>query len=61
MTAEAIERVQRDGTWWLSGSSWRGQPVIRVSISNWLTREEDIRRSAAAIRDAVRQAAAAPS
>ena len=53
VTADAVERIQRDGTCWLAGTTWRGRPAIRVSISNWLTTEDDVRRSAAAIRSAV--------
>ena len=53
VTMTAIERIQRDGTCWLGGTTWAGRPAIRVSISNWRTSEEDIRRSAAVIREAV--------
>jgi glutamate/tyrosine decarboxylase-like PLP-dependent enzyme len=53
VTADAVARIQRDGTTWLSGTSWRGRPAIRVSLSNWLTTDDDVRRSAAAIREAV--------
>jgi glutamate/tyrosine decarboxylase-like PLP-dependent enzyme len=52
-TAAAIERIQSDGTCWLSGTTWRGRPAIRVSLSNWQTSEEDVRRSTGAIREAV--------
>jgi glutamate/tyrosine decarboxylase-like PLP-dependent enzyme len=52
-TAAVIERVRRDGTCWLGGTSWRGEPAIRFSVSNWSTTEDDIRRSAAAIIRAV--------
>jgi glutamate/tyrosine decarboxylase-like PLP-dependent enzyme len=58
VTADAVERIQRDGTCWLAGTTWRGRPAIRVSISNWLTTEDDVRRSAAAIRGAVAEAIA---
>ena len=57
--AAVIERVQRDGTCWLGGTIWRGEPAIRFSVSNWSTAEGDIRRSAAAIIAAV-EAAAGP-
>jgi glutamate/tyrosine decarboxylase-like PLP-dependent enzyme len=58
LTREAIERIQEDGTCWVAGTSWRGRPAIRVSVCNWRTGQEDIRRSAAAIREAISQAAA---
>ena len=51
--ATVIDRVQRDGTCWLGGTSWRGAPAIRFSVSNWSTTEDDIRRSVAAIRAAI--------
>jgi glutamate/tyrosine decarboxylase-like PLP-dependent enzyme len=59
VTADAIERIQRDRTCWLGGTTWRGRPAIRVSISNWQTTEDDVRRSAAAIRRAVGEATGA--
>lgn len=38
-----------DGGAWMSGSRWRGRDVIRVSVSNWSTDDEDVRRSIAAL------------
>src|SRR5262245_39887861 len=49
-----ISAIQRDGTCWLGGTTWNGEHVLRVSISNWATADEDIDRSAAAIAAAVR-------
>jgi hypothetical protein len=37
----------------MSGSRWHEQDVLRVSVSNWSTDDEDIRRSVAAIRRTV--------
>ena len=45
----AVAAVQRDGTCWLGGTTWNGEYVLRVSISNWATTDEDVDRSAAAI------------
>jgi glutamate/tyrosine decarboxylase-like PLP-dependent enzyme len=56
VTAEAVKRIQQDGTCWLAGTTWRGRPAIRVSVSNWRTTEDDVLRSAAAIRAAVTEA-----
>jgi glutamate/tyrosine decarboxylase-like PLP-dependent enzyme len=58
---DAISRVQADGTCWLAGTTWRGTPAIRVSISNWSTTEDDVRRSAEVIRGAIASARAAVS
>ena len=49
----AIAAIQRDGTCWLGGTTWNGEYVLRVSISNWTTTNADIDRSAAAIAAAV--------
>lgn len=45
----AVAAVQRDGTCWLGGTTWNGQYVLRVSVSNWATADDDIDRSADAI------------
>ncbi|MGX9790805.1 pyridoxal phosphate-dependent decarboxylase family protein [Mycobacterium sp. MMS18-G62] len=49
----AVAAIQRDGTCWLGGTTWNGEHVLRVSISNWATTDEDVDRSAAAIAAAV--------
>jgi glutamate/tyrosine decarboxylase-like PLP-dependent enzyme len=58
LTDDAVRRIQQDGTCWLAGTRWRGRPAIRISVCNWRTGEEDIRRSATAIRQAVLEASA---
>ena len=42
-----------DGTAWMSGSRWRGRNIIRVSVSNWSTDDEDIERSIDALHRAI--------
>jgi glutamate/tyrosine decarboxylase-like PLP-dependent enzyme len=59
LTTDAVERIQRDGTCWLAATRWRDRPAIRISVCNWRTTEDDIRRSATAIREAVLAASAA--
>jgi glutamate/tyrosine decarboxylase-like PLP-dependent enzyme len=49
VTEEVIDAVQREGTCWLSGTQWQGEPAMRVSVCNWRTTEDDVRRSAVAI------------
>ena len=49
VTDEVIDAVQREGTCWMSGTEWEGEPAMRISVSNWRTTEDDIRRSADAI------------
>lgn len=54
-TQEVTQRLLADGVAWMSGSHWQGRDVMRVSVSNWSTDADDVRRSI----DAVRRAAAA--
>jgi glutamate/tyrosine decarboxylase-like PLP-dependent enzyme len=53
-TREVTARLLADGTAWMSGSRWRDRDVLRVSVSNWTTDEQDVIASI----DAVRRAAA---
>ena len=53
-TRAVIAAVQRDGTCWLGGSTWRDQAVMRISVSNYVTTEADVEASAAAILRAAR-------
>jgi len=48
-TRRVVERVQQDGTCWMSGTTWRGRAAMRISVSNWSTDEADVDRSVAAI------------
>jgi glutamate/tyrosine decarboxylase-like PLP-dependent enzyme len=49
VTDAVIDRVQRDGTCWLSGSTFAGRRVMRISIVGWQTSEHDVELSIAAI------------
>jgi glutamate/tyrosine decarboxylase-like PLP-dependent enzyme len=48
--------IQGEGVVWLGGTTWRGERLLRVAVSNWLTGEEDIDQVAEAISRAVRSA-----
>ena len=48
-TKALIDAVQRDGTCWLSGTTWQGRAAMRFSVSGWQTSAADIDRSASAI------------
>jgi len=54
-TEAVIAAVQADGTCFAGGASWRGNWVMRLSVSSGLTTEDDIDRSADAIIRAWRQ------
>jgi len=51
-TADVTARLLADGTAWMSGSRWRGQQVLRISVSNWSTTPDDVDRSLAALAKA---------
>lgn len=53
-TEAVIKGVQEEGTCWLGGTTWRGKRLIRISVSNWSTTEEDVDRSASAILQVAR-------
>jgi glutamate/tyrosine decarboxylase-like PLP-dependent enzyme len=44
-----VEAVQRDGTCWVGATTWRGRRLMRVSVSSWLTTEEDVDQSVEAV------------
>jgi len=48
-TAKVIAAVQAEGTCWAGGAVWQQKHVMRISVSNWSTSEEDIDRSADAM------------
>ncbi len=51
-TQEVTARVFADGTAWMSGSRWRDRAVLRASVSNWSTDDDDIATSVEAVRRA---------
>jgi glutamate/tyrosine decarboxylase-like PLP-dependent enzyme len=48
-TGRVIPAVQASGECWCGGTTWAGQPAMRVSVSSWRTTEHDADRSVAAI------------
>ena len=48
-TGRVERRVQEDGTCWLGATTWRGERLLRISVSNWLTTEADVDFSVDAI------------
>ncbi|MGW2273211.1 pyridoxal phosphate-dependent decarboxylase family protein [Streptomyces yangpuensis] len=55
-TERVLARLLDDGTTWISGSTWHGRRVMRISVSNWSTNEDDVARAL----DAIRRAATGP-
>ena len=52
-TDAVIDRIMRSGTTWMSGSRWHGRSVLRISVSNWSTNEEDVHTSVDAVHQAL--------
>jgi glutamate/tyrosine decarboxylase-like PLP-dependent enzyme len=52
-TDAVIAAVQRDGTCWMGGTTWRGRRYMRIAVSNATTTEADVDRSVAAVLRAV--------
>ena len=48
-TRQVIERVQQDGVCWCGPTEWQGRTAMRISVSSWATRDEDVDRCVAAI------------
>jgi glutamate/tyrosine decarboxylase-like PLP-dependent enzyme len=49
VTRDVVARLAADGTMWAGGTMFHGQPAVRVSVSNWSTRADDIDAAAEAI------------
>ena len=48
-TDALVARIQREGTTYLTGTTWRGRRLMRVSVVDWATDAADIDRAAAAV------------
>ncbi len=48
-TRRVIAELQADGTCWCGGTVWQGHTAMRISVSSWATRDEDVERSVAAM------------
>ena len=44
-----MDRVQREGTAFFSGTTYRGMRLMRISVSDWATDEDDVARSVDAL------------
>ncbi len=52
-TDAVLRAVQDSGDAWMSGTKWDGRAAIRLSVSNWRTSEDDVRRTVAAFEAAL--------
>jgi len=47
-TEATLKYIQASGECWCGGSTWQGEPVIRISVCSWATTAADVERSVAA-------------
>lgn len=48
-TRRVIQGIQREGTCWVAGTTWRGRSAMRISVSSWATTDADVDASLEAI------------
>ncbi len=49
VTREVARRLLAEGTAWMTPSTWHGQAILRISVSNWRTSEDDVNRTLGAV------------
>jgi glutamate/tyrosine decarboxylase-like PLP-dependent enzyme len=52
-TEAVVQRIQAEGTAWFGSTTWRGMRVMRISVCNWRTDEQDVERTIAAVHQAL--------
>jgi len=50
-TDTVVRRIQARGVAWFGGATWRGMRVMRISVCNWRTTEDDVERTIASVRE----------
>jgi glutamate/tyrosine decarboxylase-like PLP-dependent enzyme len=56
LTDRLVSEIQRDGTCWMSATTWRGRRCVRISVCSWQTTPDDVDRSVEAIAAALESA-----
>ncbi len=49
LTDRLEHAIQGDGTCWMGGTTWRGERLLRIAVSNWSTSPDDVDRVVATI------------
>ena len=60
-TDEVVREIQRLGVAWFGASTWNGTRVMRVSVCNWRTTQEDVARAVESVRVVLTGEASEPS
>jgi glutamate/tyrosine decarboxylase-like PLP-dependent enzyme len=51
---KTIAEIAKEGTSFFSGTTWNGRRAMRISVSNWQTSSEDVRRTLEGVQRAMR-------
>jgi len=54
-TLQTVARLQAEGTCWCGSTVWQGHTAMRISVSSWVTTEDDVDQSLAAMIKAARE------
>jgi glutamate/tyrosine decarboxylase-like PLP-dependent enzyme len=54
-TEEVIAAIRATGEAFFAGTTWRGMRAMRVSVCNWQTSHEDVRRTVSAVASVLRE------
>ena len=46
-TLKVVDAIQQEGTCWCGSTVWQGKTAMRISVSNWSTKDEDVTASLA--------------
>jgi hypothetical protein len=49
LTDHVISRIQADGTAYFGGTTWNGMRLMRISVADWSTDEDDVDRAVKAL------------
>jgi len=49
-TDQVIAAIQASGGAWFGGTTWHGKRAMRISVCNWRTTGDDVRRTLAAFQ-----------
>ncbi|TKC92492.1 aspartate aminotransferase family protein [Trinickia terrae] len=54
-TDATIAAIQASGIAWFGGTTWRGRRAMRISVCNWRTTADDVRRTLDAVAEIVKR------
>ena len=57
-TDDVIRQIQASGVAWFGVATWHGMRVMRVSVCNWMTTDDDVEQTLASVREVLTHARA---